>query len=206
MFSGFENGNVVVLCVDSNDSSAASCKETICNLGEPLRRTYLFNNSTFLTSCSFLAGTNSGRLMLHTVRYPSSSSSMTSSSSSWYSSSGSSGSSNSPHSSLSEGKTTMLFSGANSPVCQISCYYKGSTHSRSTAQWEDDNIVAWADLCTVRIMDISTQTAICYLNAPLGVGVGVSLGDGSTNVLCPCPCSLFWCKTIIISHCIVLYQ
>jgi len=86
----------------------------------------------------------------------------------------------------------MLFSGANSPVCQIACYYKGSSQAKSTAQWEDDSIVAWADLCTVRIMDIATQTAICYLNAPLGVGVAASIGDGPANVLCPCPCSLFW--------------
>ena len=58
------------------------------------------------------------------------------------------------------------------------------------SQWEEGNIVAWADLCTVRIMNIATQTAICYLSAP--VGVGVDLTASPPSVLCPCPCLLFW--------------
>jgi len=46
-------------------------------------------------------------------------------------------------------KNIVLFSGAGSPVTKIS--------------WRG-NIVAWADATQVRLMDITTQTAICYLN------------------------------------------
>ncbi len=63
-------------------------------------------------------------------------------------------------------KDIVLFSGASSAVSSIA--------------WRG-NLVAWCDTNTVRIMDISTQTAICRLNAPQGV----SVDD-------PYPCSLFW--------------
>ena len=43
------------------------------------------------------------------------------------------------------------------------------------------NYVAWADASVVRVMDISTQSAICQLHPPRGVGVED-----------PFPCHLFW--------------
>ena len=63
-------------------------------------------------------------------------------------------------------KNVLLFPGAKTPVCSIS--------------WRG-NIVAWADSNHVRLMDVTTQTGLCYLNCPLGVG---------TNN--PFPCHLYW--------------
>ena len=63
-------------------------------------------------------------------------------------------------------KNVTLFNGADSPVTTIA--WKG-------------NIVAWADSCQVRIMDLATQSAICFLNCPIGVGI-----------FSPLPCCLFW--------------
>eukprot|EP01041_Mallomonas_annulata_P004788 gene4788-9542_t len=63
-------------------------------------------------------------------------------------------------------KNVTLFSGADSPVQKIS--------------WRG-NIVAWADATQVRLMDITTQSAICYLSCPQGVG--------PQN---PYPCTLYW--------------
>ena len=64
-------------------------------------------------------------------------------------------------------KNVSLFTGADSPVSAIS--------------WRG-NIVAWADSSQVRLMDVTTQTAICYLCCPEGVGPHHTL----------LPCSLFW--------------
>ena len=64
-------------------------------------------------------------------------------------------------------KNVTLFTGADSPVSAIS--------------WRG-NIVAWADSSQVRLMDVTTQTAICYLCCPDGVGPHHTL----------LPCSLFW--------------
>lgn len=63
-------------------------------------------------------------------------------------------------------KNVVLFQGADSAVQTIS--WRGY-------------LVAWADASQVRLMDISTQSAICYLDAPSGVG--------ASN---PFPCALFW--------------
>lgn len=59
-----------------------------------------------------------------------------------------------------------LFPGADSPV--------------STITWRG-SVVAWADATQLRVMEVSSQTAICYLNAPPNIGI--------EN---PFPCSLFW--------------
>ena len=59
-----------------------------------------------------------------------------------------------------------LFNGADSPV--------------TTIAWRG-NIVAWGDASQVRILDLATQSAICFLNCPLGVGISS-----------PLPCCLFW--------------
>ena len=63
-------------------------------------------------------------------------------------------------------KNVVLFNGADSAV--------------TTIAWRGD-IVAWADSTQVRIMDLSTQTAICFLNCPQGV-----------STYNPLPCCLFW--------------
>jgi hypothetical protein len=63
-------------------------------------------------------------------------------------------------------KNVLLFPGANSPVYSIA--------------WRG-NIVAWADANHVRLMDVTTQTGLCYVNSPQGVG---------TNN--PFPCHLYW--------------
>lgn len=63
-------------------------------------------------------------------------------------------------------KNVILFQGADSAVTNIS--------------WRG-NLVAWSDATQVRIMDISTQSAICYLESPAGVGIDT-----------PFPCSLYW--------------
>ena len=201
--SGYENGNVVVLCAESKDTSAFSCREVVCSIGEPLRKLHLLNSVAFQSSCRFLAGTESGRLLLHRVRYQSSS---TASVSAWYGAAvagvATASGKEAGAAAGGEGKTVVLFSGAGSPVCNIACYHSSKQQQQQqeqqqqqqqqrlqSAKWEEGNIVAWADLCTVRIMDIATQTAICYLNAP--AGVGVDLTSNPTEIQCPCPCLLF---------------
>jgi hypothetical protein len=63
-------------------------------------------------------------------------------------------------------KNLVLFVGAESPVISLS--------------WRGD-IVAWADLKLVRVMNIATQAAVCYVSSPPGVG--------PQN---PFPCHFFW--------------
>lgn len=63
-------------------------------------------------------------------------------------------------------KDIVLFNGADSPVSIIT--------------WRE-NIVAWADATQVRLMDINTQSAICFLDCPHGV-----------DIEHPLPCCLFW--------------
>jgi hypothetical protein len=63
-------------------------------------------------------------------------------------------------------KDVVLFNGAGSPVSIIT--------------WRE-NIVAWADAAQVRLMDINTQSAICFLDCPHGV-----------DIEHPLPCCLFW--------------
>lgn len=63
-------------------------------------------------------------------------------------------------------KNAILFNGAGSAVSVIT--------------WKND-LIAWADFTHVRLMNISTQSAICYLECPAGVSVQY-----------PFPCSLFW--------------
>lgn len=61
-------------------------------------------------------------------------------------------------------KTVVLSPGSGTPVCVV--------------RWRKQ-LVAWADMCTVRVMDISTQTAICRVSAPHGLlpedGIACSL-------------------------------
>jgi len=63
-------------------------------------------------------------------------------------------------------KDIELFRGSGTPVCALA--------------WRGD-VVAWADSSQVRVMDVATQAAICYLNSPPNVG--------PSN---PFPCRLFW--------------
>ncbi len=50
----------------------------------------------------------------------------------------------------------------------------------TTIAWRGE-VVAWADAGQVRVMNITSQAAICYLNSPPNVG--------PSN---PFPCHLFW--------------
>ena len=59
--------------------------------------------------------------------------------------------------------------------------FKGSNVSVSNIAWKN-NLVAWADTYHVRIMDISTQTAVCYINCPID----------NIDVNNPLPCHLVW--------------
>ena len=63
-------------------------------------------------------------------------------------------------------KNVTLFNGADSAV--------------TTIAWRG-NVVAWGDATQVRIMDLATQSAICFLNCPQGV-----------STYSPLPCCLFW--------------
>lgn len=63
-------------------------------------------------------------------------------------------------------KDIILFNGADSPISNI--------------VWRR-NLVAWADALNVRLIDITTQTAICYLECPSGLDIQYTL-----------PCILFW--------------
>ena len=58
--------------------------------------------------------------------------------------------------------------------------FPGAGSAITTIKWEG-NLVAWADVAQVRVMDISTQTALCQMSAPMGVGAEE-----------PYPCSLCW--------------
>lgn len=59
--------------------------------------------------------------------------------------------------------------------------FKGSNVSISNIAWKN-NLVAWADTYHVRIMDIVTQTAVCYINCPVD----------NIDVNNPLPCHLVW--------------
>jgi hypothetical protein len=63
-------------------------------------------------------------------------------------------------------KNVTLFNGADSAISNIA--------------WRG-NVVAWADATQVRLMNLSTQSAICFLDSPIGVGIES-----------PLPCCLFW--------------
>ena len=63
-------------------------------------------------------------------------------------------------------KQLILFSGDDSAVSVIS--------------WRG-NVIAWADACQVRLLDIASKTAICCLSSPAGV-----------SKVNPYPCKLFW--------------
>ena len=63
-------------------------------------------------------------------------------------------------------KELILFNGDDSPVSVIS--------------WRGD-VIAWADACQVRLLDIASKTAICYVPSPHAVS--------KAN---PYPCKLFW--------------
>ncbi|KAJ1418625.1 hypothetical protein B484DRAFT_481595 [Ochromonadaceae sp. CCMP2298] len=69
-------------------------------------------------------------------------------------------------------RQTMLFPGTGSAV--------------SCILWEG-SLVAWADGQQVRVMDVTSQTALCQLAAPMGAGVIAGLGAGAGF-----PCSLCW--------------
>ena len=68
---------------------------------------------------------------------------------------------------MSSSQLNILFTGAGSPVACLAI---------SPCQ----TILAWSDHSNVRVMDISTQTAICFVPSPTGVCLGLF------------PCSLFW--------------
>ena len=68
----------------------------------------------------------------------------------------------------------LLFAGSQSSSAVASIAWYGS-------------LVAWADASHVRVMDISSQSAICHLKAPVGVGVD--------NNSFSYPCKLFWQST-----------
>lgn len=57
---------------------------------------------------------------------------------------------------------------------------KGNDTAVATISWRGD-IVAWADASQLKLLDVKTMTAICYLECPSGV----SIDD-------PLPCVLFW--------------
>lgn len=58
--------------------------------------------------------------------------------------------------------------------------FHGTGSSVNAVTWRG-NVVAWADASHVRLMEVHSQTAICYLNSPPNIGVNN-----------PFPCSLFW--------------
>ena len=58
--------------------------------------------------------------------------------------------------------------------------FNGADSAVTTIAWRG-NVVAWGDATQVRIMDLATQSAICFLNCPQGV-----------STYNPLPCSLFW--------------
>lgn len=57
---------------------------------------------------------------------------------------------------------------------------KGNDTAVTTISWRGD-VVAWADASQLKLLDVKTMTAICYLECPSGV----SIDD-------PLPCVLFW--------------
>ena len=63
-------------------------------------------------------------------------------------------------------KNIVLYSGSGSPISSIT--WRGV-------------VVAWSDMSQVRLLDISTQSALCYLDCPVGV-----------SLQCPIPCRLHW--------------
>ena len=58
--------------------------------------------------------------------------------------------------------------------------FNGADSAVTTIAWRG-NVVAWGDATQVRIMDLATQSAICFLNCPQGV-----------STYSPLPCCLFW--------------
>eukprot|EP01035_Chromulina_nebulosa_P019588 gene19588-25491_t len=63
-------------------------------------------------------------------------------------------------------KNSVLYQGQDSPVNAI--------------VWRKD-LIAWSDSTMLRVMNITTQSAVCYVNAPTGVSINN-----------PFPCKLFW--------------
>lgn len=58
--------------------------------------------------------------------------------------------------------------------------FPGCGSAVTSVTWRG-SVVAWADSSHVRLMEVHSQTAICYLNCPPNIGVNN-----------PFPCSLFW--------------
>ena len=76
-----------------------------------------------------------------------------------------------PASSWYKKKIIVLFDGANTPVDAIS--WRGK-------------IIAWADSRHIRLMCVSNQTALCFINAPKGLPMDSAASSSF------CPCSLYW--------------
>lgn len=76
-----------------------------------------------------------------------------------------------PASSWYKKKIIVLFDGAHTPVDALS--WKGK-------------IIAWSDSRHVRLMCVSNQTALCFINAPSGLPMDSAASSSF------CPCSLYW--------------
>lgn len=50
--------------------------------------------------------------------------------------------------------------------------FAGTGSAVSTIAWNGGDLIAWTDATQMKVMNISTMTAVCYLEAPDGVGVG----------------------------------
>lgn len=76
------------------------------------------------------------------------------------------------------------FSSKQIKVIATDILFDGNQSGVKAAAWRG-KIIAWADASHVRLMDMSTQTALCYFNAPsYPANAGLS-----ANI---CPCSLHW--------------
>lgn len=72
--------------------------------------------------------------------------------------------------------------------------FRGSSSPVSAIAWRGD-VIAWADAGQVRVMNITTQAAICYLNrSDLSLPDWVITCCSPPNVgpQNPFPCHLFW--------------
>jgi WD40 repeat protein len=72
--------------------------------------------------------------------------------------------------------------------------FRGSSSPVTAIAWRGD-VVAWADAGQVRVMNITTQAAVCYLNRSVIFLVHlISLLSSPPNVgpQNPFPCKLFW--------------
>jgi hypothetical protein len=50
--------------------------------------------------------------------------------------------------------------------------FAGTGTAVSAIAWNGGNLIAWTDATQMRVLDVGTMSAVCYLEAPDGVGVG----------------------------------